>query len=260
MPGRATRIVVLGTGTAIPDSGDDVASFLINDRYLVDTGLDVMGNLRAQAIDPLAVEYVIFTHLHHDHYMSLPALFHYWALKRQSLNGLCIIGPAADVARIVQLSLAFLEMERFFPDSGMPTVISLAPGEPYTDPAFMLTTCATLHPVAGLCYRFTDRATDITVAFTGDTAPFPPIVAHVRGSRLLITEATYGPTAADRTTNSAAHSGALDAARLAADAAVGGLVLMHGDRAHAADSVRVARELFPHTWDWPTVGQVIELA
>lgn len=260
MSDRTTRIVILGTGTAMPEAGDDTASFLINDRYLVDTGLNVMGNLRARGVDPLAVEYLIFTHLHHDHYLSLPALIHYRAMKRAPLENLKIIGPVEDVARVVGLAMAFLEMERFFPGCGTPTLIPLAPGNGYRDPAFGVTTCATVHPVPGLCYRFTDHATGVTFAFTGDTAPHPPLIAHVRGSRLLITESTFGPVAADPATNGGLHSGAPDAARLAAAAAVGGLVLVHGERAHATESVRVAREIFPQTWDWPTVGQVIELA
>lgn len=254
-----TRIRFLGTSSAVPDDGDDTASFVINDRYLVDTGWSVVGNLRDAGVDPLAIEYLIFTHLHHDHYLSLPALLFYWRMKKKSLSDLTMIGPDEDLRRVVDLALGFLQSERFFPEIGRPSLIPLVPGGTATTPTFELAACASRHPVAGLCYRFTDTSTGRVVSFSGDTAYHPPLAAHVRGSDLLIHEASLGPGQEDPAANPSLHSGAIDAARIADAAKVERLVLVHGTRDHAAASVVAARRVFPNTAAWPAPGESIVL-
>jgi ribonuclease Z len=255
----ATRIRFLGSSSAVPDDGNDTASFVINDRYLVDTGWSVVGNLRAAGVDPLAIEYVIFTHLHHDHYLSLPALLFYWRMKKKSLSDLAIIGPDEDLRTVVDLALGFLRSERFFPEIGSPSLIPLVAGGTVTTPAFDVATCASRHPVAGLCYRFTDRSTGRVVSFSGDTAYHPPVAAHVRGSDLLIHEASLGPGQGDPAANPSLHSGAIDAARIADAAKVERLVLVHGPRDQAAASIAAARQVFPNTAEWPAPGDSIVL-
>lgn len=49
------KLVFLGTSGCIPDIGDDTASMLIDDKYLVDVGWDVVRNLRNKGVDPISV-------------------------------------------------------------------------------------------------------------------------------------------------------------------------------------------------------------
>ena len=57
------KLVFLGTSGCIPDIGDDTASMLIDDKYLVDVGWDVVRNLRNKGVDPISVNTVFFTHM-----------------------------------------------------------------------------------------------------------------------------------------------------------------------------------------------------
>lgn len=254
-----TRVTFLGTSTALPDIGSDTASFLINEKYLVDTGWSLINNLRNCDIDPLQIEYLFFTHMHHDHYLSLPSLFFYFLMKRKDLKDLKIIGPADDVERIVTLALNFLQKEVFYSDKSFPTIIPLSPGDNYDHELFHLTTCDTIHPVQGLCYRFTDKRTGKCFSFTGDSAYYPKIAEHVKGSSFLIHEASLGPIHADPSTNHALHSGALDAALIAESAQVGKLYLVHGALSRKEECVQAASQIYKGTVEWPADGQTIVL-
>lgn len=254
---RRTVITFLGTAGAIPDPGSDTASFLINDRYLVDTGWSAVENLRKRGVDPLRIEALLFTHMHHDHYISLPSFLFYLLMKNKKLNELKIIGPIDDVEKVVKLALDFLQKNRFYSERDAPTVIPLSPGDSYEEEHFKVDTCATKHPVQGLCYRFTDKDSATVFSFTGDTAYYPPIADHVKGSRLLIHEAALGPISADPSANSYLHSGALDAAKIAESANVGKLVLLHGSLRDAEACVQAAARIFSKQVVWPKEGETI---
>ncbi|TVQ28455.1 MAG: MBL fold metallo-hydrolase [Spirochaetaceae bacterium] len=259
-PDSATRITFLGTSTAIPDRGDDTASFVVNDRILIDTGWSSVENLIRNDIDPLSIDCLIFTHMHHDHYLSLPAFLFYQVMKRRDLRDLSIIGPADDVEHVVSCACDFLQLERFFgSETTAPRVHPVRPGDTFTHDRFVLDTVPTLHPVQGICGKLTDTATGSVFAFTGDTAYHAPLADHVSGASLLIHDCTLGPVAADPDTNKGLHAGALDAARIARDAGVGTLVLLHGPRSSARASVDAARTLFDGEVVWPERDQTIVL-
>lgn len=254
-----TTVTILGTSGAIPEVGGDSPTFLINDRYLVDTGWSVISNLRGRGIDPLQLEYVFFTHFHHDHYMSLPSLLYYFLMKGKPLQELKIVGPAEDLMLIVTRAMSFLHAERYFDAANVPTLIPLVPGDSYENGDFRIGTCPTIHPVQGLCYRFEDKQTSKVFSFTGDTAYYPPIGEHVKGSDLLIHEAALGPIAANPDDNAYMHAGAIDAARIAEAAGVGKLLLIHAYASRTEASVAEAKQVFRGEVEWPRDGQMYVL-
>ncbi|WP_240633488.1 MBL fold metallo-hydrolase [Paenibacillus montanisoli] len=253
-----TRITIFGTSGAVPEIGGDSPSFLINDKYLVDTGWAAIQNLRGHGVDPLELDYLIFTHFHHDHYLSLPSLLFYF-LSWGKLQELKIIGPAEDLERMVKRALDFLDAERFFAKDEVPTLIPLQPGDNYETEGFRLDTCSTIHPVQGLGYRFTDARTGKSFAFSGDTAYHPPIAELAKGSALLIHEAALGPKAADPNDNAYMHSGSIDAARIAEAAGVDRLLLLHGAASRAEACVEAAKQEFGGSVEWPHFGQTYVL-
>src|SRR5262249_4829657 len=185
--------------------------------------------MRSYGFNPMELEYLFLTHCHHDHYIGLPQVLFYLRMKRRERPDrppLKIVGPADDLEKAVTLARQILQTQPFPAVEGLADLIALTPGSSYEDPTFRLETCASVHPVQGLCYRFTDRRTGAVFAFTGDTAYDPPIVEHVRGVPLLIHEASFGPDPAPPE-NRALHSGAPEAARVAAEAGVGRLALVH---------------------------------
>ncbi|WP_127583253.1 MBL fold metallo-hydrolase [Paenibacillus koleovorans] len=254
----ATSITFLGTSTATPDVGSDTASFLINHSILVDTGWNVVSNLRNLGVQPSDLKYVLFTHFHHDHYLSLPSLL-YFLLSRKKLGEVTFIGPQAELEFVIKQALSFLQVERFWPGVELPKLIPLTPGQSYEAEEFKFTTCPTLHPVEGVCYRFWDKVTGKEFSFAGDSAYYEPIIEHVRGTSLLIHEASLGPVEADPEKNAFLHSGAIDAGKVASQAEVGQLMLVHGPLAKAEESVRAAQEVFTGHVLWPIEGKTYEV-
>lgn len=253
-----TQVVFLGVDAVTPAGGEDTANFVINRKYMVDTGWYGTIKMRGYGIDPMHLEYLFLTHCHHDHYIGLPHLLFYLAMRageRPDREQLKIVGPAEDLERVVNLAQQFLQMERFPPVRYQPELLPLRPGEGLETESFSLTTCASVHPVPGLCYRFTDRQTGKIVAFTGDTAYDPAIVRHVQGASLLIHEASYGASPAPAA-NASLHSGAPDAARVASEAGVQRLALVHCPQPRRADALKAAQALFPNTF-WPTDGETV---
>ncbi|MEK3916607.1 ribonuclease Z [Paenibacillus sp. FSL H7-0331] len=255
-----TKVTFFGTEAAIPELGGETASFLINDEVMVDTGWNIVENLRRHGIDPGSIRYLLLTHMHHDHYISLPSLLYYFLITNKDLSGLKILGPEEDLQPIMDHTLEFLFLGRkFYPNRSYPTIIPLKPGDRYDDEHFHLETTSSLHPVQALCYKYTDKKTEKSVTFTGDTAYHPPIVDLARGSSLLIHEATYGASPANPLKNGGLHSSAMDAAEVAKAAEVGQLALIHGLRRNIESSIQAAQSIYSGPVMWPAKDQTILL-
>ncbi len=260
MPDEPTTVTFLGTAAVVPGGGHDTASFLINGRYLVDTGWYAAIKMQCYGFDPMELEYLFLTHCHHDHYIGLPHMLFYRRMRRYERPDcppLKILGPAEDLERVVTLARQLLQPDRFPDVDYIPELFPLRPGDTFDDPAFQLSVCAAVHPVPALCYRFTDKRTGATFAFTGDTAYAPAIVEHVRGVSLLIHEASFGASPAPAE-NLSLHSGAPDAARVAVEAGVGRLALVHAPEARQREALEAAQASFPNTF-WPQDGETVTI-
>lgn len=255
---NTTKIRFLGSSTARPETDNDTASYVINEQIVVDTGWNVVRNLKKYNIDPVGIQYLFFTHMHHDHYLSLPSFLFELISAGKNLEELTIVGPVDDVERVVKLALEFLQVDHFFQDISMPTIIPLEPGQSLEAAGFNITTCGTMHPVQGLCYRFNNDSTSSAFAITGDTAFHPPLADFIKGCSVLITEASLGPGRANPEKNEYMHSGADDAAQLAVDAEVNKLFLVHGPKKIVETSVQSAQKIFKGLVQWPYAGQEIE--
>jgi ribonuclease Z len=255
------KITFLGTSTVVPAAGHETACAIVNGRYLIDTGWNAAIGMKSDGYDPMLLDAVFLTHCHHDHYIGLPHLFFHMCMRaseRPDRPPLKVIGPEEDVQRVVDLSLALLQPERFDAVAYAPDVIPMAPGDTYSDDAVHVTTCRTVHPVASLCYRFTDTQSGASLAYTGDTAYHAPIAEHAAGVGLLVTEASYGGSAAPAD-NASLHSGAPEAARLANAAGAERLALVHCPEEKQNDAVVAARRDFRNSFI-PEDGETVELA
>jgi ribonuclease Z len=245
----STTLRVIGTDTVVPHAGNDTACLLLNRDCLVDAGWNAAIAMRAFGCDPLAVDYLFITHCHHDHYLGLPHLLFYHAMRRGERPDrppLTIVGPKPDIAMVVDRALAFLRHDQFPEVAALPRVLALQAGDSFTTPCFSVTTAPTVHPVVGLCYRFEDKGTGASIVVSGDTAFHLPLASHARGADVLVHEASRGPGESDPNARGG-HSGALDAARIAAAAGVKRLVLVHYPTAQREGILKAAQSVFPNT-------------
>ncbi len=253
-------ITFLGTSTVVPGAGHETASAIVNGSYLIDTGWYAAVRMKSYGYDPVLLDAVFLTHCHHDHYIGLPHLFFHMCMRgseRPDRPPLKVIGPAEDVQCVVDLSLALLQPDVFEACAYAPEVIPMQPGDKYEREDVTVTASRTVHPVASLCYRFTDVSSGASLAYTGDTAYHAPIAVAAQGVDLLVTEASYGAKEAP-SSNASLHSGAPEAARLAVEAGARRLALVHVPEDQHDDAVAAARAAFPESFV-PADGETVSL-
>jgi ribonuclease Z len=239
-----TKLTFLGVGSVVPDAGGETASFLVNGELLFDCGWANVLRMEALGYYPLQVQTLFFTHCHHDHYLGLPALLFYRAMKQNEVP-LTIIGPPDDLPVVARLAQEFLQTDRFEPLQQQLELIPLVPGETWRNERYEIQTIRALHPVTAVCGRLTDKRTGAVIAFSGDTAPNAELAGLAQEADVLIHEASVPPDVVVNEKHG--HSRAIDAAQTALAANVKSLRLIHAPASHRQTSLHAAREIFPDT-------------
>jgi len=254
----ALSICFIGTDSCTPTKGNNTASMVVDGRILIDTGWYLTDRLLACDIDPLAIEAVLFTHCHHDHIMGLPQLIFYYGIRRNDRpdRPLHIFGPAGEVGRVVADAQRYLQFDRYPHLASDIQVHELAGGDAFALGDLRVATCAARHNVPGLNYRI-DSAAGASVAFSGDTAFNPDLIALAQGADLLVHEASHGATSS-RASETAAHSGAPDAAEVAKQAGVGRLALVHCGQSARDAALAAAQAIFADTY-FAQEGEVVTI-
>lgn len=238
-PSSYLKITIIGDSSCIPDLRRETACFLINGKHLVDTGWCAALKMREYGFDPLALESIILTHFHQDHYIGLPQLLFYVGLRKRPGPPLNIVGPSENLQRVVEAADAFLQVPRFPEVAANRKLVPLAAGDKFETPNLRFDTFAANHTSGtnrieqALVYKVTDRASGACAVFTGDTHPHPPIAEFAKGASLLI--------------HDGAHTPAKDAAQIAKQAGVKKLVLIHYNQSRAARILAEAKAVFPST-------------
>jgi ribonuclease BN (tRNA processing enzyme) len=271
----ADSVALLGTkgGPAIRQGSAMPTSSLVTlggRRIVVDCGLGVTRGLVDQGVALADLDVIVLTHLHSDHCLELGPLLHTaWTagLKRP----VRVFGPPGTAALWEGFcaSLAF-DIALRIADEGRPdlrrlvTVTDYGEGCLLDESGLRIDARRNLHPPIADSFALRLGGDAHTVAFTGDTAPFPPLAAFCAGADLLVAEAILLPAVdalVARVGNGddrlkrhilRSHLPAADAGRLATEAGVGALALHHlipaDDPAFAeADWQRAVRE----TWAGP---------
>ena len=192
------NITFLGADACMTAADNDSSGMLIDRKYLVDTGYFLVGSLKRLGIEPQQIERLFFTHMHHDHYMALPQLLFWYLQTGKPLETLHIYGPKRDLRRVVGLSMAFLQAgsgQPFYCDCGFPTLHELEAGDSAEFDEMKLETCASYHPVDGLCYRFEEKGRVLSI--TGDTFYCSRIPAALHDCDLLVHETALAAQDAD---------------------------------------------------------------
>ncbi len=251
-----TQIVMLGTGTPIPDpdrSGPAVAIIVDSVAYLFDAGAGVMrravaagrNGVRAfaprNAMGQAAPQFdrLFLTHLHSDHTLGLAdVIFTPWIQGRRA--PLDIYGPPGTKHLVSGILDAYSEdiAERIAasggpaPDGWKSVIHEITEGVVFKDSRITVRAFAVPH--AGWKYAFGYRVEtpDRTIVISGDTRANSGIAEHCRGCDVLIHEvysdsgfATLPP--ARQAYHSNAHTSATNLSDIATRARPRLLILYH---------------------------------
>jgi ribonuclease BN (tRNA processing enzyme) len=198
-----TQVVLLGTGTPLPDperAGPSTAIVVNGTPYLVDAGTGLVRRAAAArdkgvlALRPVNLKIAFLTHLHSDHTLGLPDLMITpWIMGRK--EPLELYGPPGTQAMVDRILGAY-EIDRRIRTEGMErsndtgwkvNVHEIKPGVVFKDANVTVTAFAVRHGnVDAYGYRF--ATPDRTIVLSGDTSPTDAIVENCHGCDFLIAE------------------------------------------------------------------------
>jgi ribonuclease Z len=243
-----TRVVMLGSGTPIPESqrsGPALAVVSGGRAYLVDCGTGIVRQAQAAAeqgiweLAPTNLSIAFLTHLHSDHTLGLADLMLTPAITGRAMP-LQLYGPPG-LQRLSDHLLA-----AYAPDIELRTadkspleklgytveVQEIGPGPVFTDSNIGVTAFEVEHGLVADSYGYRFEAADRTVVISGDTAPSDTVVDACSGCDLLVHE-VYCKAVFDIGTSewqayhANHHTSTEQVARLAAQARPKLLVLYH---------------------------------
>jgi ribonuclease BN (tRNA processing enzyme) len=214
------RLTVLGTSAAYPDAGRAASGYLLEHdgfRVALDFGTGALSNLQRQ-IRHGDLDAILLSHEHVDHCADIHPLFMARRFTEERLPPLPVIGPRGAFERIAALEPEDdgKEMRGYF------DVRHNDPGSSFEIGPFDVHTRLLPHWVPDSGLRI--EANGSVVAYTGDTGPSAEIEALAASADVLVTEASWQDSGAERPPF---HLTARQSGEHAARAGVKRLVLSH---------------------------------
>ena len=192
-----TKVILLGTGTPIPDPerfGPSLAIERNNSVFIVDFGPGVVRRAVAAGIKPSQLTTAFLTHLHSDHTAGYPDLIFTPAVEGRN-QPLTVYGPKG-IKSMTQYILQAYSMDITERENGLePTPLDgyeviakeINPGEVYKDKNLSVLAIHVNHgswPAFGFKFITPER----TIAISGDTSPTHSFTEFAKGCDILIHE------------------------------------------------------------------------
>lgn len=243
-----TQIVLLGTGTPIPDpdrSGPSVAIVVNDTPYIVDFGPGVVRRAEAayrqgiKGLAPSRLTRAFVTHLHSDHTVGYPDLiFTSWVAGRT--EPLEVFGPKGIRAMSLHIMQAYREdveirlngLEQANRNGYKVNAHEVQPGIVYRDQNVTVKAFLVKHGSWPEAYGYRFETPDKTIVISGDTTPAESVVQNCNGCDVLIHE-VYSQAGFLKKTpqwqkyHSHFHTSSLELAQLASRAKPKLLILYH---------------------------------
>ena len=244
-----TKVVLLGTGTPVPDpgrSGPATAIVVDDAAYIVDFGPGIVRRAKAAvlhrhifALDPANLKVAFVTHLHSDHTAGYSDLIPtgWTAGRRTPLEVYGPTGLQSMTEHILQAYRIDIETrtnpegdQRANAEGWKVNAHEIKPGVIYKDARVTVTAFPTRHAMASYGYRF--DTPDRSVVISGDTSPTEETIKACNGCDVLIHEARaeemYARLPEERRTFGAKnHTTSEQLAALASRAKPGLLIVYH---------------------------------
>jgi ribonuclease Z len=230
------RIVFLGTSAAVSSKNRDNTSLLIDD-VLIDCPGNVFGKMIKAGYNPLKLRTIIITHRHVDHAYGLPSLLEMLRLSNKKERIKVFINEDFFLEMRQLLSTYGLIREDFPLD-----LIPLRENHVLFEDSLRIETFPVKHSVPNFGLKFSTSS--VCIVYTSDTEPCEEVVERAKGVDLLVHEATCAEIV---TGKKEGHSCVEDAARIAKQAGVKNLCLVHlGPQLeeHLCELTRKAEEIF----------------
>jgi ribonuclease BN (tRNA processing enzyme) len=243
-----TQIVLLGTGTPLPDperSGPSTAIVVNGTAYIVDFGTGVVRQAAAarkkgvEGLEPVNLKIGFITHLHSDHTLGFPdIMLTPWVMGRTA--PLEVYGPPGtrDMAENLlkayeaDIKIRTGDIEHANTTGYKVNVHEILPGVVYEDQNVRVTAFAVHHGKWSHAYGYRFVTADRNIVISGDASPDSAIADNCRGCDVLIhevyTQASFGMVSQEwKQYRLAYHTSSKELAEIATKAKPGLLIIYH---------------------------------
>lgn len=230
---------LLGTGAAFSDAHRTTTMLAVESggrTLVVDCGGDVVQRMLVSGLGPDSIDAMVVTHEHADHVSGFPLFIEkIWLAGRRRPIPVLGIEPAIAQARRAWESFDTATWKDV-PEIQWRAFDHHPGAEVLRDERWTVTAAPGIHsvPVVGLRVEAEGRV----LAYSCDTEKSAEITKMSRGAHVLVHEATGA---------FAAHTSNEDAARVAAEAGAGRLLLVHLPPGVRDADLAEARTIFPNT-------------
>jgi ribonuclease BN (tRNA processing enzyme) len=243
-----TQIVLLGTGTPLPDperSGPSTAIVVNGTAYIVDFGTGVVRQAAAarkkgvEGLEPVNLKIGFITHLHSDHTLGFPdIMLTPWVMGRTA--PLEVYGPPGtrDMAENLlkayeaDIKIRTGDIEHANTTGYKVNVHEILPGVVYKDANVTVTAFAVHHGKWAHAYGYRFDTLDRTIVISGDASPDSAIADNCHGCDVLIhevyTQASFELVSPEwKQYRLAYHTSSKELAEIATKAKPGLLIIYH---------------------------------
>lgn len=247
-PTPKTQIVLLGTGTPLPDpdrAGPSTAIVVNGTPYLVDFGTGLVRRAAAarkkgvEGLEPVYLKIGFITHLHADHTLGFPdVILTPWIMGRK--EPLEVYGPSGtkEMAQHIlkayeaDIKIRTESLEHANKTGYSVNVHEIKPGIVYKDGNVAVKAFAVHHGEWAQAYGYRFETPDRTIVISGDTTPDAAIVENCQGCDVLIhevyTQASFAKVPPEwQQYRLAYHTSSKELAEIATKAKPGLLILYH---------------------------------
>ncbi len=219
------KLIFLGTGGWVSPANRGYVSILIrpnrvNSLYVLDFGEGAFKSMQRLNINPLAIKAVFISHIHGDHILGLPGLL--INLKAYGYDDeLKIVAPENSIEFLEKI-LETLGESRIRYE----IIRAKAFRTVYSDENVSVEAFPAKHPIETLMYKITLKSEGKTVFYSSDTSPFNKLLEFIKGSNILIYEASF-LEGFEKFAHSKGHSTVKDAITLALKLKIQSLIVFH---------------------------------
>ena len=188
------QLQFVGCGDAFGSGGRYNTCFHVSGEsvnFLIDCGASSLPALKRMGIAREAIDLILITHFHGDHFAGLPFLLLDAQFTRRT-RPLVIAGPDGIEARLTQVMEALFENSSKTRQRFELSVVALRPEETRSFGAVAVTPYPVVHGESGgpfLAYRV--EAEGRVIAYSADTEWTETLIPLGRGADLFIAEAYY---------------------------------------------------------------------
>lgn len=195
-PGITLRII--GRGDAFGSGGHDHTCFHLTDgarTVLLDCGASALPALKRAGVDTAAIDVVVLSHLHGDHFGGVPFLLLDGVHATKRTRSLTIVGPPGVEARVLgtfelMFPGAVARLQKAYPHRFVEFVVggSMTIGDPTDPDSLRIETREVVHPSGAPSCAVRIGWNGVEVGYSGDTEWTDALIDIARGADLFICE------------------------------------------------------------------------